>query len=204
MKKVMSLIIGAIIFACSVYAQEKAPGSKTGNQSFFGGNLSFNFTQLKYDSDSKDKIVSLNVMPVIGLQVGENIVLGVALGFSMVEGDTYQDYWEEYSTDSKSLGLSVFLRTYTSLSERFKLYYEPVFGRTFYLEDETDKDIRDYFLGLNFGMLYFVKPHFSVEIKIASAMYENISVKDSDFKTNIFDVNYDIIQPNFGLKYYFD
>jgi hypothetical protein len=202
MKKVMFLMIVAIIFGCRVYAQEKEQSGSKDFQSFFGGNLSFNLAQEKTNSDHNYKNLTFKAMPVIGVKVGENVVLGMAIEFTMVEDESPPDYYG-YSNDQKSLGLSVFLRTYTNLSEKFKLYYEPVLGRIYYIQDESDKDIRDYFVGLNFGMLYFVKSRFSVEVKIASAMYENITIKDSDYASNVFDLNYDIIQPNFGLKFYF-
>ncbi len=205
MKKVMFLMIVTILFVGGVEAQDNEPTSTGGYLSFLGGNLNFNLSHFNYENhnygNQKDKYMTFEATPVIGFKVSENTALGIAINFTMMEAPPDDIYG--YSNNEKSLGLSAFLRTYTNIAGKFKLYYEPFLGRTYYIEDESDKDIIDYYVGLNLGMLYFIKPKFSIEVKIASAMYENISIINSDYEANVFDLNYDIIQPNFGLKFYF-
>ncbi len=202
MKKFMFLMITTIILAYTAKGQESAGASTNSYKSFVGGDLSFNFSEIKYGSSSVAKTVSFSAMPTVGIRVGKNLVFGFALKFTLVEDDIPSGYYE-YSNDEKSLGLTFFLRTHTNLTGKLKLYYEPIVGRTFHLLDDSQKEFRDYFVGMNFGMVYFVKDHLSIEVKIASAKYEHISIEDSDYKANEFDINYDIIQPNLGLKFYF-
>ncbi len=206
MKKLTLVMILTIMSVLCVYAQENGQKGTNLYQSYVGGGLSLNANIVKQGkSDSEVKHAIISIAPVIGLRVDNDLFLGLAMNFTHIERSfSSNDPWFPYYFDiQKMLSFGLFLRTHSNLSEKLKIYYEPYAGRTFYIKPESDNDLRDYFMGINAGILYFVQPRFSIEMKVAGFQYNNSSYKDSDFVLHSFSLDYVFIEHNLGLKFYF-
>ncbi len=167
---------------------------------FFGGNFSFALESI--DSETQDESeIQLSINPVIGKMVSDKIALGVAFGFIYSKYDDNSQYG--YSGDSKALAIAPFIRIHNNITENFKYYITPNFGKTFVLGDKSDNKTQIYNVGINVGLLYFISQKMSVELNIAGINYIHMSDKDYDMKSNNVSLDCNLSSPNIGLKYYF-
>ncbi len=191
------LLITVILICCvNVSAQSDTVRS---NKFMVGGNLGFNSSMFNDYYQYEEKELTFNIKPVFGYFVSNSIAIGASFDFMFVEDDK-----SKYETNAdKNLSVMIFVRYNGKITNKFKYYIEPYIGRKYYLLDEESEKIKEWFAKVDFGLLYFINESFSIELKVAGLSYENRTVKDTDVLYKIFDVTYDIVKPNIGLKYYF-
>jgi hypothetical protein len=187
MKKLVLFLFTALISITLLNAQE--PG-----YALFGGNCSF-----VSELTESESIIRFSFSPIVGMMISSKVAIGVAVGINYLK---YDNEYTNYS-DSKELIFAPFVRFHNNITENLKYYIEPSFGKTFMFGDESEHKTQKYNADINFGLLYFISPHVSLEIKIAGISYSHMSDKDDDMKENIFSIDNDLVNPNIGLKYYF-
>jgi hypothetical protein len=94
-------------------------------------------------------------------------------------------------------------RIHDSITDKFRIYLEPGFSKTFVLKDESNNKPQHYRVGIDFGLLYFIYQKLSLEINVAGIKYIHRSDKDYGMKNHQFTIDYDLVNPNIGLKFYF-
>ena len=164
-----------------------------------GGNLGFNSGKFNDYYEYEEKELTFNIKPVFGYFVSKSVAIGASFDFMFVEDDK-----SNYETNAaKNLSVMIFARYNGRITNKFKFYIEPYIGRKYYLLDEESKKIKEWFVKTDFGLLYFINESFSIELKVAGLSYERQTIKDTDTLYKIFNMTYDIVKPNIGLRYYF-
>lgn len=193
MKRIFILLSIAILCSQSIVAQEEP--TKTGKFTV-GGNLGFNTEKLNDYYQYEEKTTSFNIKPVFGYFVSKNIVVGVACDFVLFEDE--EDEWE--SIYERTLSVGLFARYQGVVADNFKYYVEPNIGRKYNLNKKNLKSLQ---ANVDFGLMYFISEKISIELKMAGLSYLSQSDDDSDELIRVFDITYDLVKPNFGLRYYF-
>jgi outer membrane protein len=164
-----------------------------------GGNLAFNLHKTNDYYEYEEKTTSFNVKPVVGYFITKNVALGISGEFNFFEDDE-----DEYDTQStKTLSLQIFARYQANISQKFKLYIDPYIGRTYYLKDDEEEKRHEFNTGADFGLLYFVSKKFSLELNLMEISWYKQTRENSDELQREFNISYDIVQPNFGMRFYF-
>jgi hypothetical protein len=193
MKQIFILLSIAILCSQSIVAQEE---QKKSNQFTFGGNLGLYTEKLNDYYEYEEKTTSFNIKPVFGYFVAKNVVVGVSCDFVLVEDDKKE--WE--SNAQRTLSAMLFARYQGVVADNFKYYIEPNIGRKYNLNEKNLKSLQ---ANVDFGLMYFFNDNISIEIKMAGLSYLSQSDDDSDELIRVFDISYDLVKPNFGLRYYF-
>jgi len=193
MKKIWLLLLIVAFSGQILTAQEEQ--TKT-SKFTVGGNLGYNTEKLNDYYEYEEKTTSFNIKPVFGYFMAKNIVIGVSCDFVLVEDD--KDEWE--SEDERTLSVGLFARYQGAVADNFKYYIEPNIGRKYNL---IEKNLKSLQANVDFGLMYFFNDKISIEIKMAGLSYLSQSDDDSDELIRVFDISYDLVKPNFGLRYYF-
>ena len=196
MKNAIFLLSTLVLFWFNGSGQENPPTKKN---YMVGGNLGYNSTKLNDYYEFEEKTVSFNFKPVFGFILNEKISVGASVDFTLLEDDL-PDY---ESNAEKTLSAILFARFNNRITDKFKFYLEPYFGRKYYLLNAEDKKNKEWFIKSDFGVLYFITNSFSLELKVAGIEYSYLTVKDTDTKVQTFNLTYDIVKPNIGLRFYF-
>ncbi len=151
MKKVMLLMIAAIVFGSGVFAQEddyddyddvKQP------RFLIGGNVAFNFAQTKgtetdYGDDHHEfiDVIDFHFKPYFGYLVSNKVTIGVKLGLNYYENafadpHTIPLTWDDDNatlgiTDGNSFEIAPFLRLQDTLVGKFMYYVDFCLGAEF-------------------------------------------------------------------------
>lgn len=193
MKQIYILLLVAFFGSQSILAQEETIEFR---RFTVGGNLGFSTEKLNDYFEYEEKTTSFNIKPVFGYFVSKNIVVGVACNFVLFEDE--KDEWE--SQNKRTLSVGFFARYQGVVADNFNYYVEPNFGRMYNLNEKNLKSLE---ANVDFGLMYFISEKISIELKMAGLSYLSQSDDDSDRLIRIFDISYDIVKPNFGLRYYF-
>jgi hypothetical protein len=196
MRKAIFLLTVLILSQSTGFGQDDSAFLK---KFMVGGNLGYNSTKLNDYYEFEEKTVTFNFKPVFGFILNEKITVGASVDFTLVEDDL-PDY---ESNAEKTLSAIIFARFNNRITDKFKFYLEPYFGRKYYLLNAEDKKNKEWFIKTDFGVLYFISDSFSLELKVAGIEYSYLTVKDTDTKIQTFDLTYDIVKPNIGLRFYF-
>ena len=179
MKKItlsIILLLGSFGF---IFSQE------SGN-SIVGGNINIIHSTLKDGSD----IVSETSVS-FGLSYAKMIGNKVAIGISL-DAINYYDNIEKYG-----LYLGPLVRIHNNITDNFKPYVEPNIGITLIEGSESNFNA-----GINFGFVYFVSKKICFDINFASLNFIWINL-DDEISYDYFSIEYNIVSPQIGLKYYF-
>ena len=195
--KTLTLLVTILFALLSVgYCQSDSLSYK---KIMLGGNLGFNSGRFNDYYEYEEKELSFNIKPVFGYFVSKSVAIGASFDFMFVEDD--ESEWE--TNAEKNLSVMIFARYNGRITNKFKFYIEPYIGRKYYLLDEESEKIKEWFVKTDFGLLYFINESFSIELKVAGLSYERQTIKDTDTLYKIFNMTYDIVKPNIGLRYYF-
>ena len=195
--KTFSLLVTILVASLSVcYCQSDSLSYK---KIMLGGNLGFNSGKFNDYYEYEEKELTFNIKPVFGYFVSKSVAIGASFDFMFVEDD--ESEWE--TNAEKNLSVMIFARYNGRITNKFKFYIEPYIGRKYYLLDEESEKIKEWFVKTDFGLLYFINESFSIELKVAGLSYERQTIKDTDTLYKIFNMTYDIVKPNIGLRYYF-
>jgi|GEM_PF-5749235 len=192
MKKTVLLII-------MIYCSIGASFSQDFGNILLGGTLRYSFEIRDSDRQVERTNTSFLIEPSVGTMVSDKIAIGMAIGFFQTKSKSEHEDPDDY----QSLSLIPFVRIHDSITDKFRIYLEPGFGKTFVLGDESDNKPQHYRARVDFGLLYFISQNLSLEINIAGINYIHMSDKDYGLKNNQFKIDYDLVYPNIGLKYYF-
>ncbi|HKO79711.1 MAG TPA: hypothetical protein VJU78_04910 [Chitinophagaceae bacterium] len=107
MKKILPVIITVFVFVSSVNAQIKK-GSV-----FLGGDISGSTQKTKYGDITTNKQNGINISPVFGKAIKDNLVPGVNAGANIYNNDNPP---ENGVYDTKAYNVGVFLRKYKNIS----------------------------------------------------------------------------------------
>ena len=160
-----------------------------------GGNTNINFSNQQINNVNW-KFVDLSINLKLGFFVSPHSLLGIETGVNYTKERDYDGYGYMENT---SYLISVFYRYQNLISGNFGYYIEPGAGKQFF----KNSDLNYFITSLDFGFLYFISKKISIELKLAGIDYNIHSIKDSDFKVKEFHINYGLVTPNFGIKYYF-
>lgn len=145
--------------------------------------------------------IRLSISPMVGTMISSKVALGVSMGYIYSKFEDNDPY--SYYGSNNYLIIAPFVRIHNNITENFKYYIEPNLGKTFITNEESESKTQIYNAGVNFGLLYFVSQKISMELNIAGITYTHMFNKDYDFKSNNVSIDYDLVNPNLGLKYYF-
>ncbi len=193
MKQIYILLLVTILGSQSVIAQEETVEF---SKFTIGGNLGFNTGKQNDYFEYEDKTNFFNIKPVFGYFASKNLIVGLSSDFVLFEDE--KDQWE--SLAKRNLSVFLFVRYQRPLADHFKYYIEPNIGRKYNL---NEKNIKSFQANVDFGLMYFINKKISIELKMAGLSYLSQSDDDSDELIRIFDISYDLVKPNFGLRYYF-
>lgn len=196
MRKAIFLLTVLILSHSTGFGQDDSAFNK---KFMVGGNLGYNSTKLNNYYEFEEKTVSFNFKPVFGFILNDKITMGASVDFILVEDDL-PDY---ESNAEKTLSAMLFARFNNRITDKFKFYLEPYFGRKYYLLNSENKKNKEWFIKFDFGVLCFISNSFSLELKVAGIEYSYFTVKDTDTKVQTFNLTYDIVKPNIGLRFYF-
>lgn len=206
MKKITLLLITIFLFTAYANAQD---GSKEEDQTkikkgqiLLGGNLSYSSKNLNTD-DLEESEVQLSISPVVGKMISDKVAVGLSLGYLYSHYEENDPNLYRYPAKTKFLVVAPSVRIHNDITENLKYYIEPYMGKIFDLEDESDNKPQRYEAGVNLGLLYFISQKISLELNVAGVDYSYLSDKDYDLKRNSVSIDYDLVTPNIGLKYYF-
>jgi hypothetical protein len=101
MRKIILAIFIISMFVCSANAQIKK------GSIFLGGDIGGSTQKTKTDGVTSDKQSGINISPVIGKAIKENLVLGINAGVTI--------YHAENTTNTSSYSAGVFLRKYKNI-----------------------------------------------------------------------------------------
>jgi len=200
MKKIIFLAVFVGFICINAFCQDSI---KPKYEFVIGGSLGFSVKDFRDYYEYKEKSYSYFIMPVIGVILNDKLSAGLQVEFSnssIVQNDIFSG---EFILEEKVLSTAVFARIDFNITDKFKFYLEPNLGRKFYLNSEEQKKIRLWFVNTNVGVLYFISDNFSLEMKVAGMEYEHLKIKGRDLKLQTFNLTYDIVKPNIGLKFYF-
>lgn len=145
MKKIFLTIITVSIFVCSVNAQIKK------GSIFLGGDISGSTQKTKSGDMTTNKQKGINISPVIGKAIKDNLVLGMNAGFSIYEMDNENNY--DYNADFYNAG--VFLRKYKNIgTSGFYIFVQGMLNGSYYKQEQkgpssTNDEIKRITIGLN-------------------------------------------------------
>lgn len=124
MKKTLLAIIAVSLFVCSANAQIKK------GSIFLGGDINGSAQKTKSGDITTNKQNSINISPVFGKAIKENLVLGVNAGFGIYDNEYSANYWDE---NTSSYNAGIFVRKYKNLgSSGFYLFVQGGLGGTYY------------------------------------------------------------------------
>ena len=124
MKKIFPTIITVSIFVCSASAQIKK-GSV-----FLGGDISGSTQKAKSGDVTTNKQNGINISPVFGKAIKDNLILGVNAGFGIYNNEYPVNNWEE---NTSSYNAGIFVRKYKNLaSSGFYLFVQGGFGGIYF------------------------------------------------------------------------
>lgn len=190
MKRSLALCLAVALFSGFAYGQ-------LNKRFMFGGNASF-YKQVNNVWTDKESEIQFAMNTSFGLKLNSRIALGLELGYAYSERKMYS-----YSLESSEIVVGLFLRAHKNITEKFMCYVEPYCRKSFLSGDGITHTPNIYSVGINSGLLFFITPKLNIEIKVASLNY--LHEENDDYHTNLNTIfmEYDIVTPNIGLKYYF-
>ena len=124
MRKIYLFIISLSVFVGSTNAQIKK------SSIFLGGDIGGSFQQTKTDDITSNKVSTINISPVFGKAIKENLVLGVNAGFNLYDNNLIIDD-AEYKTHAYNAG--IFIRKYKNIgNEGFYLFIQAGLNGTYF------------------------------------------------------------------------
>jgi len=167
-----------------------------------GGNISF--SSQKYNSLTDNQTINLTVRPTGGIMLNETIAVGLSVGLGHSKYKN-QDPFSGGLTErtSTQYTFAPYLRIHKNITEQFKFYVQPETGFAFISQDGGSSKQREFYLGTNIGLLYFVSQRLSLEVSLADIAYINMWSVGSDFKNERFLISYSLTDPKLGVRYYF-
>jgi hypothetical protein len=128
MRKIILAIITVSFFVSSVNAQIKK-GSV-----FLGGDIGGSIQKTKSGDITTNKQNGINISPVFGKAIKDNLIFGVNAGFGIYNNDNPVNNWE-YNTNSYNAG--VFVRKYKNLATSgFYLFVQGGLGINYYKQKQ--------------------------------------------------------------------
>lgn len=169
MKKIL-LAVTVSVFACSADAQIKK------GSIFLGGDIGGSTQTTKSGDITTNKQNGLNISPVFGKAIKENLVLGVNAGAGIYKNDDPSTPSDEYKT--KSYGVGIFLRKYKNIgASGFYLFAQGGLGVGYYNEKQeggytTYNDLKRTSVGINAypGISYAVSKKLHLETGFANLL----------------------------------
>lgn len=204
--KTMKKLIFAAVAVLSIttgFSQKKT------TEGFGKGNLFVSGTMSVNSSKEEDfKSNSLTFSPKVGYFVSDNIALGLGIGYEtgeLTEGGTT-------AAENKVFMANLFGRVYATPASKFSLFtqlnigfgnseteYTQFMGE--FLPFETNYSTFN--IGFAPGFHYFVNDNLGLETTVGVIGYNAMKNKDTDTKTNSFNVGLDFSNINFGIIYKF-
>ncbi len=144
-----------------------------------------------------------SITPVIGIMINRNIAFGLAGGYTYAE-NSYNNMYYFSKIAGSHLSFALFARIHNKIDqkEKVKYYFEPYFGTALVYQQISDIDANEYEGGANMGLLFFVSNRISLELSVATIKYLRIKFSDDSETIRNFIVKYNLVNPNFGLKFY--
>ena len=192
MKKIILFVFLVVSSINQINAQEKGNTLLGGSFKYLSENIDEGVGDQGLDNSSQ-----FTISPVIGYMVNDKVAIGTALNYTELKSDYYYG-----KIENQTLTIAPFVRIHNNITENLKYYIEPSIGKTFILGDSDNKD-NIYNIGVNFGLLYFFVKNMSLELNIGGANYVSVSNKEYNYKNNTLSIDYDLVTPNIGFKYYF-
>lgn len=195
MKKILLVLITGCIFVSSVNAQIKK-GSV-----FLGGDIGGSVQKTKSGDVTTNKQSGINISPVVGKAIKDNLVLGVNAGFGINNND-YPMGNTEY--DTKSYNAGVFLRKYKNIAASgFYIFVQGGLGASYYNQKQegmltTYDNMKRTTIGINAypGISYAVNKKLHLETGFNNLLMVNYFHEKREagspvqnYKTNGFSVS---------------
>ena len=196
MRKIYLFIISLSVFVDSANAQIKK-GSV-----FLGGDIGGSSQKTKTTDDiTSYKQNVINIFPVFGKAIKDNLVLGVNAGFGIYDDNNLENYWE-HKTNSYSAG--VFLRKYKNIgTSGFYLFVQGGFGAGYMNQKQEGPsqynfhELKRIFVGINAypGLSYAVSRKLHLETgfnNLLTLNYFHDQIKNgspvTNYKANGFNI----------------
>lgn len=196
MKKIYLTIVTVSLLVCSSNAQIKK------GSIFLGGDIGGSIQKTKSEGVTNNKQNGINISPVFGKAIKENLVLGVNAGVGIYKNDNPSTPSDDYKTKSYNAG--VFLRKYKNIgASGFYLFAQGGLGVGYYnerLESNFNayNDLKRINVGINAypGISYGVSKKLHLETGFANLLSLNyfhetrkVNTPASTSKTNGFNIS---------------
>jgi hypothetical protein len=136
MRKIILAIITVSLFVSSANAQIKK------GSIFLGGDIGGSIQKTKSGGITTNKQNGINISPVFGKAIKDNLIFGVNAGFGIYNNDNPVNKWE-YNTNSYNAG--VFVRKYKNLATSgFYLFVQAGLGINYYKQKQEGLSPMDF------------------------------------------------------------
>lgn len=123
MRKILLPFITVLFFSIGGHAQIKK------GSIFLGGDIGGSYQNTKTDDVTSNKISTLNITPVFGKAISENLIAGVSVGINFYNNKYIIDD-AQYKTKAYNAG--IFIRKYKSIgTDGFYLFVQGGFGASY-------------------------------------------------------------------------
>lgn len=215
----------AILFVCSVYAQDNPDATTNHKKYLLGGSMAFDFSQKESDKIFNSGFFHFNLYS--GYNINPKVTLGLKLAFSYYENVRKEmGAWNESYFDKvpltyeinfgNSFDISAFLRYQDDILGKLKYYFDFGIGTAFsgqmkatmfYRHPLNDPnrityDFKDYYANVACGLLYLFSENAAVNFKLTEFKISSTKEDLGEWNT-VKSVNAkllsDFLQPNLGI-----
>lgn len=199
MKKLFLMTVAALTVGLAANAQTEK------GKMMLGGQIGFDHSKVK---DADNSAYSFTIAPSIGYFVGNNVAVGLGLGYQYDENTSLASS----IFDAASLNVfqvSPFARMYKGDGD-FKFFGQlsvPMAWGEGKVNDESIGKIESYGVALSPGFTYFPTSKIGVELSVRGLYYESNVVKPEGASNNVtlnnFGLNADSFAPRIGVQFFF-
>lgn len=170
-----------------------------------GGQVGYDYSKVK---DADENSNSLTIAPSIGYFVGNNVAVGLGLGYQYEENSALASSLFN-STKINAFQVAPFARMYKGDGD-FKFFGQlsvPMAWGEGKAGDKTIGKLETYGVALAPGFAYFPTSKIGVELSVRGLYFESNTLKPEGSNTNVtvnnFGLNADSFAPKIGVQFYF-
>ncbi|OEY71500.1 outer membrane beta-barrel protein [Salegentibacter salarius] len=175
-----------------------------------GGGASIRLNQTDYEAALSREVFALNLRPNVGYAIGENLMLGVGLGYSYNETTT-DDSVNNRDQTANGVGVFPFIRKYFNINNRFaldltgELGYEHSWGTNYTVGEGYESTANRFEASIRPGISYFVSDHIALNAQLGGIFYQHTSRKvngELDTRYNSLVASLQMEQFYFGINFF--
>jgi len=151
MKKILLFVLVSSCFNC--FSQDFEKGDK-----LWGGNFSFSVFNANQSNPNYYNVGNVGVYPSFSWFIKTNLAMGIRGGFGYSKSTTNYGNGVKRITSSLSTGVSVFLKKYKPLKDKFGIYFDNSLGINYASNKDKNISSPDFVKSNNYGATYQFSP----------------------------------------------